>query len=208
VKQCAVEGADPQRGETPARQLVRFTRCAIGRRKINLMLTVGSQGLYEWLVTDQQFDLLQISPEVVLGKYIAITSIDSGPLVPTDDETAAGWESRKKIAYSPKIQTIQGLPRAGWDEWYIFDNPTDLGTSHLEENIFEMPQEQGHVSVLVNYGFALYPPERSNHLATLFWEQLARIRPASYVADNDYLTFVSINKRLFASVRDAVKSLR
>src|SRR3984957_11401903 len=129
VKQCAVEGADPQRGETPARQLVRFTRCAIGRRKINLMLTVGSQGLYEWLVTDQQFDLLQISPEVVLGKYIAITSIDSGPLVPTDDETAAGWESRKKIAYSPKIQTIQCLPRAGWDEWYIFGNPTDLGTS-------------------------------------------------------------------------------
>jgi hypothetical protein len=43
------------------------------------MLTVGSEGLYEWLVTDQQFDLLQISPEVVLGKYIAVTSIDSAP---------------------------------------------------------------------------------------------------------------------------------
>ena len=99
------------------------------------------------------------------------------------------------------------MPRGGWDEWYIFDNPTDLGTSHLRENIFEMPQEQGHVSVLVNYGFALHPPERSNDLATLFWEQLARIRPESYVADNDYLTFVTMNKRLFASVRDAVKAL-
>jgi hypothetical protein len=171
------------------------------------MLTVGSQGLYEWLVTDQQFDLLQICPEVVLGKHIAITSIDSSPLVPTDEETAAGWESRRKIAYSPKIQTIQGLPRAGWDEWYIFDNPTDLGTSHLEENIFEVPQEHGHVSVLVNYGFALDPPERSKYFATLFWEQLARIRPESYVADNDYLTFASMNKPLFASVRDAVKAL-
>lgn len=62
------------------------------------MLTVGSQGLYEWLVTDQQFDLLQLCPEVVLGKYIAITSIDSGPLAPTDEETAAGWEIRGKIA--------------------------------------------------------------------------------------------------------------
>ena len=125
---------------------------------INLMLTFGPQGLYEWLVTDQQFDLLQISPEVVLGKYIAITSIDSGPLVPTDDETAAGWESRKKVAYSPKIQGVAEVPSAGWDEWYIFDKPVDLGASHLGENIFEAPQEQGHVSVFVNYCFALHQP--------------------------------------------------
>jgi hypothetical protein len=59
----------------------------------------------------------------------------------------------------------------------------------------------------VNYGFALHPPERSKSLATLFWEQLARIGPESYVADNDYLTFVSMNRSLFASVRDAVKAL-
>ncbi len=32
---------------------------------------------------------------------------------------------------------------AGWDEWYIFENPTDLGTSHLEENVFDVPQERG-----------------------------------------------------------------
>jgi hypothetical protein len=170
------------------------------------MLTVGSQGPYEWLVTDQQFDLLQICPEVVVGKYIAITSIDSGLLVPTEEETTAGWESRLKIAYSPKIQTIQGLPRAGWDEWYIFDNPTDLGTSHLEENIFEVPQEQGHVSVFVNYCFALHQPEMKD-LGTLFWQQITRIRPESYVADNDYLNFVSTNKTFFATVRDAVKAL-
>lgn len=170
------------------------------------MLTVGSQGLYEWLVTDQQFDLLQICPEVVLGKYIAITSIDSGPLSPTDEETAAGWESRGKIAYSPEIHNIKSLPRAGWDEWYIFDNPADLGTSHLEENVFEVPQEQGHVSVFVNYCFALHQPEMKD-LATLFWQQMSRIRPESYVADNDYLNFVSMNKTLFDSVRDAVKAL-
>jgi hypothetical protein len=28
------------------------------------MLTVGSQGHYEWLVTDEQFDLLQLCPEM------------------------------------------------------------------------------------------------------------------------------------------------
>jgi len=170
------------------------------------MLALGSQGLYEWLVTDQQFDLLQVCPEIVLGKYVAITSIDSGPLVLADKETVAGWQSRGRIAYSPKIRNVEGLPRAGWDEWYIFDNPTDLGTSHLEENVFEVPQEQGHVSVFVNYCFALHQPEMKD-LATLFWQQIARICPESYVADNDYLNFVSMDKTLFASVCGAVKGL-
>jgi hypothetical protein len=171
------------------------------------MFTVGSQGSYEWLVTDENFDLLELCPEIVLGKYVAVTSIDSGQLMPTDKETAAGWQSRAKIAYSPKIENSQDLPRDGWDEWYIFTTPMDLGTSHLAENIFEVPQEQGHLSVLVNYGFALHPPERARHLADLFWPQMARIRPESYVADNDYLTFVSMNKTVFAHVRDVVKAL-
>jgi hypothetical protein len=98
--------------------------------------------------------------------------------VPTEKETAAGWQSRGKIAYSPKIQGVEEVPFADWDEWYIFDKPVDLGTSHLGENMFEMPQEQGHLSDFVNCGFALHPPER-NHLANLFWQQIARIRPES-----------------------------
>lgn len=170
------------------------------------MLTVGSQNQYEWLVTDQQFDLLQICPSVALGKYIAITSFDSGPLVTTNEERAAGWESRSNIAYSPKVQDVASLPRAEYDEWYIFGGPVDLGINHLGENVFEVPQEQGHVSAFVNYGFALHPPERAS-LVTLFWPQMARIRPESYVADNDYLTFVSANNTLFASVLSAVKAL-
>ena len=62
------------------------------------------------------------------------------------------------------------------------------------------------MSVFVNYGFALHPPQWAG-LANLFWPQMERIRPESYVADNDYLTFVSANKTLFASVLDAVKAL-
>jgi hypothetical protein len=170
------------------------------------MLAIGSQGVYEWLVTDQQFDLLRICPDVVLGKYLAITSFDSSPLVPTDEEKAAGWQSRNNVAYSPKVQNVSSLPRAEYDEWYIFDSPAALGVSHLAENVFEVAQEQGHVSVFVNYGFALAPPDRTG-LTHLFWLQMERIRPESYVADNDYLTFVSANKTLFVSVLNAVKAL-
>jgi hypothetical protein len=160
------------------------------------MLTVGSQQSYEWLVTDQQFDLLRVCPDIVLGKYIAITSFDSGPLVLTDEEKAAGWKSQGNVAYSPEIRGPQSVPRDQYDEWYIFSSPIELGASRIGANIFEVPQEQGHVSVFVNYGFALHPPERA-HLANLFWSQIARIHPEAYVADNDYLTFVSM-KRFFS----------
>ena len=170
------------------------------------MLTLGSKGVYEWLVTDEQFDLLQICPEIVLGKYVAITSIDSGELVPTDNERAAGWHSHEKIAYSPRVQHAGDLPREGWDEWYIFNNPTELGTSHLQENIFEVPRGRGHLSVFVNYCFALHRPEMES-IAALFWQQMDWVCPESYVADNDYLNFVSMNKALFATVHDAVKAL-
>lgn len=170
------------------------------------MLIVGSQGVFEWLVTDQECDLLQICPDIVLGKYVAITSFDSSPLVPTEDEKAAGWKSRSNIAYSPKIQDVANVPRGGYDEWYILGNPVDLGTSHLGENVFEVPQEQGQVSVFVNYGFILYSPDHAS-LAELFWPQMERLRPESYVAIHDYLTFVSANETLFARALDAIKSL-
>lgn len=171
------------------------------------MLTLGTQGPYDWLVTDQDFDLVQICPEVVLGKHVAITSIDSSPLVPSEAEAAAGWRSRGKIAYSPKVQSPQELPRDGWDEWYIFDNhPTDLGRSHIGENVFETPKERQHVDVFVNYNLALHLPEMKN-LAALFWEQIERIQPESYIADNDYLNFVTVNKSVFATVRDALQPL-
>ena len=52
------------------------------------MLTIGSEGVYEWLVTDRQFDLLRICPDVGLEKYIVITSFDSSPLVPTAEAQA------------------------------------------------------------------------------------------------------------------------
>ena len=149
------------------------------------------------------------APRLFSGSTSQSHLLTAVSLVPTDEETAAGWHSRGRIADSPQVQSIDEIPSAGWDEWYIFDKPVDVGTSHLGDNIFEVPQEQGHLGVFVNYGFALHPPERKDkHLSTLFWDQIARIHPESYVADNDYLTFVSGNKTLFASVVTAVKALQ
>jgi hypothetical protein len=173
---------------------------------IKVMITIGSHGHYEWLVTDEDFDLLQLCPEVVLGKYVAVTSFDSGQFVPTEKEAAAGWRSSEKIAYSPKIEIAGELPRDGWDEWYIFKNPTYLGTSYLHENIFEVQQEPGRLLVFVNYNFAPHLSDMGD-FPSMFWQQMERVSPESYLADNYFLSFVSMNKPLFASVHDAVKAL-
>src|ERR1039458_10364556 len=83
-------------------------------------LATGSHGAYKWLTTRHELDdILRLCPAVVLGKYLAITSIDSGHLSPSTEEKLAGWESRLGIAYSPLVQSVETLPRDGWDEWYV-----------------------------------------------------------------------------------------
>jgi hypothetical protein len=170
-------------------------------------VTVGSQGIYEWLVADEDIDLPKICPETVLGKYVAITSIDSGAYLPDEHERAAGWATHGKIAHSPKIVNTDGFPRSpeAYDEWYVFPRPVDLGNSHLAENVFEVAQAPGHVSVFVNYpNFAF---DRPDALTELFWKQIELIRPESYIADGLYLNFATANKRLFESIHKAVNAL-
>ena len=172
------------------------------------MYMAGSQGPYQWLVTDdEQFDLLEACPVIVLGKHVAIISIDSSALSLNGAQQATGRQSRDRIAYSPKVQTIDSLPREGWDEWYISEEPFDLGTSHLGENIFEVPHGPGHISDFVNFGFVFHRDE-DDSLARLFWQRMERIRPESYLGDNEFLNFATINEILFAKVHDAVKGPR
>jgi hypothetical protein len=169
-------------------------------------LATGSHGKYKWLASRYELDdILRLCPAVVLGKYLAITSIDSSRLSPTAEEVLAGWENRQGIAYSPLVQSVEKLPRAGWDEWYVFRQPTDLGVSRLGSNIFDPPLQRGDVGDFVNYGLTLHLPERMGAIDP-FWQQVDWIRPESYIADNDYLTFVSRDESLFAAVCEALSA--
>ena len=170
-------------------------------------LTTGSHGGYDWLTTQHDLEaLLGLCPELVLDKYLAVTSIDSGPLVLSNGEKDAGWKSRGGIAYSPRIESVEGLPHDGFDEWYVFNAPVDLGET-LAGNIFEVPLGPGRVAVFVNYYVSpvddLDPSYKA--LTDLFWKQLEWIRPESYIADGgSCLTVVSSDKALFATLRRAL----
>lgn len=54
---------------------------------------VGSRGDYQWLTMAERdiTSLLRICPEIVVGKYLAVTSIDSGPLRLSEEEKLQGW---------------------------------------------------------------------------------------------------------------------
>ena len=64
------------------------------------MTFTGSRGPYQWFVTkhDDLPTLIKSCPEALAGKYIAVTSLDSGPKNLTDEEESLGWRSQNDIA--------------------------------------------------------------------------------------------------------------
>lgn len=173
-------------------------------------MTVGSYGAYEWLATEQSLDdLLRLCPELVLGKYIAITSIDSGSFYPTDEQFASVWENRHGIAYSSRIENVEQIPREGWDEWYIFENPADLGAliRPSEKSVFEASLTSGEVYAFVNFNFGLHASSDKS-MAPYFWKQFEWIRPQTYIADSGYhLMVISSDRTLFKAARQVVSEL-
>lgn len=132
----------------------------------------------------------------------------------TDEEKALGWQSRNGIAYSPQISLSKDgrlvevtLGQcSGYDEWYVFDSPVDLGLL-CDGNVFESDLTAGTVWAFVNYdaGFALHNPEMAG-VTDPFWKQLDRIQPESFIADSAaFLTFVSRNEAVFVAARNALE---
>lgn len=163
---------------------------------------------YAWLVSDATLgELLDVCPEFVMKKYVAITSFDSGPLSLNDVEFSSGWETRGGIAYSPVVENTRILPYDNcFDEWYVFEKPTDLGSrSPQESNVFEASLDPGEVHPFVNfsYSFSLHRPESAT-LTELFWKQMDWIRPYAFIADGEQLTVVSCDKELLAQAREGL----
>ena len=157
----------------------------------------GARGGYAWYQSSQGslYELIERAPSLVVGKYAAVTSFDSGPLHLGDDERRSGWTSRDGIAYSPRIADPRDIPHDGFDEWYVFRGPASL----------ENPE------VFVNYGgFGLQAPvrpgdQRHDWLAACqerFWTQLTRLQPETYLAEGDNLICVTRNAESLDALRE------
>jgi hypothetical protein len=168
----------------------------------------GSKGEYHWLTTGQDDlgTLITRCPQIFLGRYLAVTSLDSGPLDLNEEEIASGWQRRGDIAYSPRIESVEKLRYgvcAGYDEWYVSESPLDLGQI-IAGNIFEARLGPGRVQAFVNFiGFGFHDPEMDSPVQ-LFWAQLEWIHPMCYVGDGSLLNFVCRDKEQFSTVLNAL----
>ncbi|HEY3703651.1 MAG TPA: hypothetical protein VGL22_01230 [Terracidiphilus sp.] len=172
-------------------------------------LHFGAHGEYQWIVAEASLhEVLKEVPEAVLGRHIAVTSADSGPLALAERDTARGWSSRGGIAYSPMVERAEDLPcQSCFHEWYVFREPRDLGILvDPKVSLWVSEIARGRVHVFVNYsfGFSLHSSECAA-VTEIFWEQMEWIRPESYIADGDQLTVVTRNERLIAGVVRALQ---
>ncbi|MFB9243411.1 hypothetical protein IV454_13035 [Massilia antarctica] len=131
-------------------------------------------------------DLLHVAPELVVGKRVAITSCDSGPYVPSEDEVKAGWSRCETAAISREVAKLTELPTPGFDEWYVYDS------------IPLICPKRNHVN---QYGFSVFD---EGDATELFWEQIRTAQPLHVLgAGTPNMFFATRNRDSF----DQVKSL-
>ena len=105
-------------------------------------------------------DLVLRCPELVLGRYVAIASCDSGPYTPTDKEFTAGWSKIDRLAVSPLVKVVSQLPMPGFDEWYVYDR---------------FMKFEPHANFVNRLGFS--PLNVGDTYTEEFWRQVAKLEP-------------------------------
>jgi hypothetical protein len=94
-------------------------------------VTEGKHGQFLWLersidaraVDRPLIRLTKHCPDVLLGKRVVVTALDSGPFRPNEVQLNAGWKRDGRFAISPRISDAGDVPFCGcFDEWYVFDD--------------------------------------------------------------------------------------
>jgi len=90
----------------------------------------GKHGDYRWFQSPNGFlsGLIRRVPQLVIGRFVAVISFDSGPFRPSEHEVQLGWTSVDEVAYSPRVTAPEDLPYDQYDEWYVFSHPTTVGS--------------------------------------------------------------------------------
>jgi hypothetical protein len=170
-----------------------------------VLIAKGQHGEYQRLTTKYEVDgLARLCPKRVMGKYLAVTSFDSGSPSLSEKEKANGWQSRNGIAYRPRIEAIGRLPPTdGFDEWYVFESPTELGAL-CHKNPFDPRPGPAPLHAFVNFYFVLHDSE-TDAVQDLFWEQINWINRECFLGESaQYLSFANENKDIFSSVLESL----
>jgi hypothetical protein len=181
------------------------------------MNTTGKFSRYMWIECSSGSSmsvLLEQYPDFITGKCLVISSFDSGPLRATSDELARGWKQAGDLVIVPYVSEVSELPYDQYDEWALF-------TSYVEPSITDTFVNSGlfqlrSPSSLVEEALAATPVGadlagaryRSDLLAErqhLFWHQMLRTNPESWVGNGERFMFVTQNAEYFERVSNLMK---
>ncbi len=184
-----------------------------GRHRRGTRMTTGTHGVYKWLEVDHDLgEFLSLCPGAIVGRYLAISAVDSGCFEPSEQDRAVGWNASGGVAYGPRMESIAMLPsncccreRCGYDEWYIFQNQAPPLGSVCRANVFTSEIGPGNVFQFVNFMGCRFSDPQMKAISDLFWRQMDWVQPESYVGDGgDCLLFATRNSGLYLAVRDTL----
>lgn len=160
------------------------------------MMRTGTKSGYWVIEWKEEFDpslddLVPRFPEIVAGHRVVIASFDSGPFMPYPAELEKGWSVIHEVAVSPSIDSLQDLPTAGFDEWYVYDQ--EVPASHFE----------AFVSYL---GFS--PLDEESLQAIAFWKQVEQLQPLHALgAGTPVMFFITRDEAMFKKICIGLRTL-
>jgi hypothetical protein len=161
----------------------------------------GKHGEYCWLEQVNLLfdDVLKVWPEFVEGKYLVVTSFDSGPLKLTDEEFKRGWLQHDELAINPFVESVADIPYDEYDEWYIFAQAPLLEAFKVfvNDSLFSL-RDPEYLITEAEPTWDLVgrrdQAERVKDLQELFWLQLELKAPETYISTGD--RFILATKKL------------
>ena len=91
-----------------------------------------------------------------------------------------------------------------YDEWYVCPARVDLGRMvHSAVDFLTEPTVSGEGFVFVNQDVNLFAEGEDAHsrmLKMLFWDQIARFKPESYLASSAFTVLATTNTELFSQL--------
>jgi len=141
-------------------------------------------------------NLVRNCPELFVGRSVAITAFDSGPLLPNEEEIGFGWYSKDGVFYAPDITDPQKLPYEQYDEWYIFDNlkefkPVDLFVNYTSFFLRDPGYQLDEVEPTWDKVGLQNIIDDQKEFQEQFWDFVCQIQPHFFVMDGDRFIFGS-----------------
>ena len=169
----------------------------------------GQRSGYHWLSLEGEIplgSLIGLFPEIVLNRYVVVTSYDSGVMLPTPAQIASGWRVEGEFTYSPPIRMIRELEplREDFDseyynECYVFCECKSLGRRYRGD-FFQFDETSGEVQVFVNL-LAFNLADCDEGILEGFWRQMERIAPQTYIAEGEgVVSIASKDQALIAKI--------